>query len=63
MVLGKAVVDGRGDKLGEIVDVGLFSHRHVKFLVVEDRSQRVPMRTFAVDRVDHVTPETVTLRL
>lgn len=63
MVLGKAVLDPHGGRIGEIVDVGLFNHSRVKFLVVEDKSQRVPIRTFGIDRVDHVSADTVTIRL
>lgn len=63
MVLGKAVVDDHGGDLGQIVDVGLYSHSRVKFLVVEDPSKRVPIRTVGVDAIDRVGAETVRLRL
>lgn len=62
MVLGKAVVDERGGALGEIVDVGLYSRGRVKFLVVEDKEKRIPVRTFAVDAIEGVGAETVRLR-
>lgn len=63
MVLGKSVVDSRGGSLGEIVDVGLFNHSRVKFLVVEDKSQRIPIRTVGVDAIDRVGADSVTLRI
>lgn len=62
MVLGKAVVDERGGTVGQIVDVGLYSHSRVKFLVVEDKSKRVPIRTFGVDAIERVGADTVSLR-
>lgn len=62
-VLGKAVVGPRGDALGEIVDVGLFSQRAVKFLVVRDTKNRVPIRTYPVDDVETVSSDAVTLRV
>lgn len=42
MVLGKEAVDGAGMHLGRVVDVGLYTHSRVKFLVVGDdtRSNR-----------------------
>ena len=63
MVLGKNVIDAEGGKLGQIVDVGLYTHRRVKFLLVQDDAHRVPIRTFAVDAIHAVGDETVTLRL
>lgn len=63
MVLGKEVVDGEGDTLGEIVDVGLFSHSRVKFLVLEDKSKRVPIRTVGVDDIASVDAMSVRLRV
>lgn len=63
MVLGKAVIDSRGGSLGEIVDVGLFNHSRVKFLVVEDKSQRIPIRTVGIDAIDRVERDSVTLRI
>ena len=59
MVLGKSVVDGHGGSLGEVVDVGLFDHRRVKFLVVEDKERRIPIRTLNVDAIDRVEPDSV----
>jgi hypothetical protein len=63
MVLGKRVVDARGGRLGEIVDVGLYTHSRVKFLVVLDKTQRVPIRRYAVDTIDNVSEEYVTVHL
>lgn len=62
MVLGKSVVDERGGRLGEIVDVGLYDHSRVKFLVVKDDRNRVPIRTFGVEDIERVGAETVRLR-
>lgn len=62
MVLGKAVVDERGGSLGEIVDVGLYNHSRVKFLVVEDKSRRIPIRTFGVEDIERVGADTVRIR-
>jgi hypothetical protein len=61
MVLGKEVVDGDGGSLGEIVDVGLYTHDRVKFLVVQDRARRVPIRRVGVDAIASVSPDTVRL--
>lgn len=63
MVLGKALVDGQGGSLGEIVDVGLWSHGRVKYLLVEDRSQRVPIRTVGVDDIEQVSADAVRVRV
>ena len=63
MVLGKTATDPRGQALGEIVDVGLHNYSRVKFLVVEDKASRVPIRTVSVDQVEGVSPDTVTLRV
>ena len=63
MVLGKEAVDGDGLRIGEIVDVGLYNHSRVKFLVVQDRAQRVPIRRVAVDAIDAVSADVVTLRV
>ena len=63
MVLGKRVVDGAGGLLGEIVDVGLYDHRRVKFLVVEDKARRIPIRTLGVDAVSQVGPDEVTVHV
>ena len=63
MVLGKHLVDPESGNLGEIVDVGLYNHARVKFLVVEDKSNRVPIRTYAVDHIDKVSERVVTLRI
>lgn len=62
MVLGKAVVDDHGGNLGHIVDVGLYNHSRVKFLVVEDKSKRVPIRTVGVDAIERVGADTVRIR-
>ena len=62
MVLGKAVVDDHGGKLGQIVDVGLYNHSRVKFLVVEDKTRRVPIQTVGVEAIERVGAETVRLR-
>ena len=63
MVLGKSVVDGHGGSLGEVVDVGLFDHRRVKFLVVEDKDHAIPIRTLNVDAIDRVEPDSVRVRV
>jgi hypothetical protein len=63
MVLGKRVVDGAGGLLGEIVDVGLYDHSRVKFLVVEDKARRIPIRTLGVDVISRVEPDEVTVRI
>ncbi|HEX2021950.1 MAG TPA: hypothetical protein VHH36_04510 [Candidatus Thermoplasmatota archaeon] len=63
MVMGKPVVDPAGGNLGEIVDVGLYSHDRVKFLVVEDKSARVPIRRLMVDEIDDVSATTVRVRV
>ena len=62
MVLGKTVVDGHGGSLGHIVDVGLYNHSRVKFLVVEDKEKRIPIRTVGVDAIERVGTDTVRLR-
>lgn len=61
MVLGKAAVDKKGSLLGEIIDVGLYAHDRVKFLVVQDRTRRVPVRNVAVDAISSVSSDTVQL--
>lgn len=63
MVLGKEAVDGDGLRLGEIIDVGLYTHSRVKFLVLEDRARRVPIRRVAVDDIDDVSADVVKLRV
>lgn len=63
MVLGKRLVDGHGGLLGEIVDVGLYDHSRVKFLVVEDKTRRIPIRTVGVDAIEGVDPDSVRVRV
>lgn len=63
MVLGKPVVDARGGDLGDVVDVGLYSHSRVKFLVVEGRDGGAPARRLMVDEIDAVSPTTVRVRV
>lgn len=63
MVLGKTATDPQGASLGEIVDVGLHNYSRVKFLVVEDKVRRVPIRTVSVDQVEGVSTDTVRLRV
>jgi sporulation protein YlmC with PRC-barrel domain len=63
MVLGKNVIDGHGGRLGRIVDVGLYAHDRVKFLVVEDKEHRIPIRTVGVDAIDNVGRESVQVRV
>lgn len=63
MVLGKTATGPQGEDLGEIVDVGLHNYSRVKFLVVEDKDKRVPIRTVSVDQVEGVSPDRVTLRV
>lgn len=62
-VLGKAVIDGRGAKLGEIVDVGLYSHSRVKFLVVQAAGMSVRPRNVGVEEIDDVAKDVVRLRV
>lgn len=63
MVLGKSVLDGYGGRLGQIVDVGLYAHDRVKFLVVEDKARRIPIRTVGVDAIDSVDRDSVHVRV
>lgn len=63
MVLGKEVLDPSGGHLGEIVDVGLFDHARVKFLVVEDKARRVPIRCVGIDAIDAVDADSVRIRI
>lgn len=63
MVLGKDVLDDHGGKVGEVVDVGLYTHSRVKFLVIEDKSKRIPITRMDVDRIDGVTETTVRLKV
>ena len=63
MVLGKPLVDPTGGRLGEIVDVGLFDHARVKFLVVEDKARRIPIRCVGVDAIDAVDADSVRVRV
>ena len=63
MVLGKPLVDPSGGRLGEIVDVGLFDHARVKFLVVEDKARRIPIRCVGVDAIDAVDADSVRVRV
>lgn len=63
MVLGKEAVNGLGDSIGEIVDVGLYDHSRVKFLVVEDKARRLPIRNVAVDAIQDVGADVVKLRV
>lgn len=62
MVLGKSAIDTDGGRLGEIVDVGLFDHSRVKFLVIEDKARRIPIRCVGVGDIDRVEDETVHVR-
>ena len=61
MVLGKEAVDRQGETLGEIVDVGLYAHDRVKFLVLQDTKRGVPIRRIGVDQIADVTAERVRL--
>lgn len=67
MVLGKVAYDGTGVSLGEIVDVGLYAHHRVKFLVLRDSARRVPLagraglRTVGVDAIADVSADSVRL--
>ena len=63
MVLGKEAIDGAGTALGEIVDVGLYTHSRVKFLVVSDPSRRVPVRRVGVEDITDVSADVVRLRV
>ena len=62
MVLGKAAIGGDGERLGEVVDVGLFSHSRVKFLVVQDKNRRIPIRRIGAEEIDSVSSDNVHLR-
>lgn len=63
MVLDKHAIDAQGAILGRVVDVGLFDHSRVKFLVVEDDEKRIPIRTVGVDAIENVSPDTVRVRV
>lgn len=63
MVLDKPAIDAEGAPLGQVVDVGLFDHARVKFLVVQDDAKRVPIRRYAVDDIKGVSADHVTLRI
>ncbi|HET6404646.1 MAG TPA: PRC-barrel domain-containing protein [Candidatus Thermoplasmatota archaeon] len=64
MVLGKEAVDGSGSSLGTVVDVGLYTHSRVKFLVVSDGARaNVPIRRVGVEDVDGVDADVVRLRV
>ena len=63
MVLGKELVDAAGGHLGEIVDVGLFDHQRVKFLVVEDKARSIPIRCVGIESIDAVDQDSVRIRL
>lgn len=60
MVLGKDVVGSDGQPLGAVVDVGVHSLRHVKFLIVELESRRY--ERLAVDRIDTIGRQAVVLK-
>lgn len=62
-VLGKEVVDGSGSRLGEIVDVGLYDHSRVKFLVLQDKARAIKTRRVGVDEIDDVGTDVVRLRV
>ena len=61
MVLGKEAIDGEGAAIGEIVDVGLYAHDRVKFLVVQGRDRRIPIRNVDVGAIASVSPDSVRL--
>lgn len=63
MVLGKSLLDAAGGRLGEIVDVGLFDHARVKFLVVEDKDRRIPIRCVGIEAIDMVDADSVRVRV
>lgn len=63
MVLGKEAVDDAGLHLGEIVDVGLYTHSRVKFLIVQDKDHRVPVRRVGVEDIHDVAADVVRLRV
>lgn len=63
MVLDKNAIDAAGTPLGRVVDVGLFDHSRVKFLVVEDDDKRIPIRTVGIEEIENVSPDTVRLRV
>lgn len=60
MVLGKEAVDGAGLHLGRVVDVGLYTHSRVKFLVLRDDDRR--NRRVGVEDVDGVDVDVVRVR-
>jgi hypothetical protein len=63
MVMGKAAIGGDGERLGEVVDVGLFSHSRVKYLVVEDKAKGIPIRMYAAETIDSVSSDIVRLKV
>ena len=64
MVLGKEAVDGEGSHLGRVVDVGLYTHSRVKFLVLSDEARSsVSIRRVGIEDVDGFDADVVRLRV
>lgn len=61
MVLGKEAVDGAGIHLGRVVDVGLYTHSRVKFLVLRGDDRR--SRRVGIEDVDGVDVDIVRVRV
>ncbi|HUR69679.1 MAG TPA: hypothetical protein VM370_10575 [Candidatus Thermoplasmatota archaeon] len=62
MVLGKQAIASGGERLGEIVDVGLYTHDRVKFLVVQRGGPgAVPIRRVEVGEITQVSADSVRL--
>lgn len=62
MVLGKRVVNDRGERVGEVVDVGVHQLDRVKFLLVEGTAREERFVRLGVDLIDSVGREVVILK-
>lgn len=60
MVLGKDVVGSDGRSVGAVVDVGVHSLRHVKFLVVEREARKY--ERMDVDMIEKISRQAVVLK-
>lgn len=63
MVLDKHAIDTAGAHLGRIIDVGLYDHSRVKYLLVEDDEKSVPVRLVGIENVEGVNADSVRLRI
>lgn len=61
MVLGKEAIDRKGVPLGRVVDVGLYTHSRVKFLVLSDDERH--SRRVGVEDVDGFDADVVRVRV